>query len=404
MKNQAITQGKNSEVIQQQNRLLVLRLIRKNTILSRVRIAELTGLKQATITNIINELLEMNYVKEAGLIKGSNGRRVKGIILNLDKMRILVARITNHYYAVGVYDLNGNCIKVEKHLWDQTHDFKHKMEDMKVNLLDYMSQDENIKKYIGAGIVIQESSIGLNNEFLPDDSNSLERYLEDYFTKALGIDIFINNVADMSAYFEWNSLSVEKEKVKILVCLIVGYSIDCAIIVDGEVIQGKNGRLGHFGHVSIDINGPFCECGNRGCIKNYISIDAIKARCEQLRELYPHSHLNKDSDIREFINAYYQKDLLARHLYEEMAYKLGVVLVNLINQFCPDEIIIGDEIPNNDEFIELIRENVRQRLPLKRFERTEICVFKQERKTKMDPGMRGMCLYVINQKLQNMKL
>ena len=58
------TQGKNNEVIQHQNRLLVLRLIRERRVISRVELAELTGLKQATITNIINELIKNDYVLE----------------------------------------------------------------------------------------------------------------------------------------------------------------------------------------------------------------------------------------------------------------------------------------------------------------------------------------------------
>ena len=81
-----------------------------------------------------------------------------------------------------------------------------------------------------------------------------------------------------------------------------------------------------------------------------------------------------------------------------------MVISNLINQFNPEEVIIGDEIPNTDEFINLVRENAKSRLPLHRFEKTKIEIFKYERKIINDVGMKGMCLFVINEQMKNMML
>ena len=120
-------EGKNSEVIQRQNRLLVLRIIREKKVISRVDLAKITGLKQATITNIANELIDSEYIVEAGLIEGKNGRRVNGLKMNLDKMRILVIRATSHYYAVGAYDIEGNCIQIEKIFWNVNESMQEKM-------------------------------------------------------------------------------------------------------------------------------------------------------------------------------------------------------------------------------------------------------------------------------------
>ena len=241
-------------------------------------------------------------------------------------------------------------------------------------------------------------------EFQSGLDGSLEKYITKYFREQLDMEVYVNNMSNMSGYLEWNRLEAEKKPIKTLVTLMVGYSIDCAVIFNGVVLKGKNGRAGHFGHVSIDVNGPECECGNRGCINGYISVRAVKKRWAELLKYYPNPGLKADCNIRDIIKAYYSGELIAKIIYHDVAQKLGVVIANLINQFNPEEVIIGDEIPNTDEFINLVRENAKNRLPLHRFEKTKIEIFKYERKIINDVGMKGMCLFAINEQMKNMML
>lgn len=397
-------QGKNSEVIQLQNRLLVLRLIRERKVISRVMLAELTGLKQATITNIVNELIKMEYIKETGLIEGNNGRRVKGIELNVEKMRVLIVRFTSEYYAVGVYDLNGKCLRVEKKFWEKDSSFQERLEIMKEEILPYKEKLSRKKQILGVGIVLQSGLVGASPELYNVLNGDMETYVDRYFSEMLQMDVFVDNYSNMSAFYEWNCLTSENKKIHTLVSLTVGYSVDCAVILDGMTLQGRNGKVSHFGHVSIDMNGQKCECGNRGCINQYVSISAIRKRISELKGKYPEAVIDENSNIRDIIKAYYSNEPLALELYEETAGYLGIIIANLINQFNPEEIIFGDEIPNSDEFLELVKHYTRMRLPWHRFARTNLKMFKAERKTEMDVGMKGMCLYVINEGLKHMKL
>lgn len=394
-------EGKNSEVIQHQNRLLVLRIIREKKEISRVKLSEITGLKQATITNIVNQLLELDYVIETGLIGGSNGRRVKGIRLNDEKMKILITRITSEYFAVGVYNLYGSCISVEKVFWEDSNQ-NNKLEVIAFKMLQCIENNRN--EITSAGIVIQGSISDLCKKYDYAYSENIEAFLYDYFREKLQVEIYVNNVSNMSAFYEWEKLNLQNIEVKTLVCLMVGYAVDCSVLYNGRVVKGRNGRAGHFGHVSIDINGPLCECGNRGCIKNYISVEAIRKRCSELKDRYPNSNIDENSNIREIYNAYFDKDEMVLVIYEEVAEVLGMVVANLINQFNPDRIIIGDEIPNDDTFLDKIKYYAAQRLPEDRYVRVNIDVFKETRRTQNDVGMRGMCLYAINEQLNTMEL
>lgn len=397
-------QGKNSEVIRQQNRLSVLRVVREKRVISRVDIAHITGLKQATITNIVNELREKDYVKDAGMIQGNRGRRVKGLMLNDEKLRILVSRITSEYYAVGIYDLYGICIKVEKHFWEKDENFLRRLDAVRQVLEHYIDVYGNGKEILGAGIVIDGSISNMDQRFSSYQKGNIESFLEQYFNVQIKIPVYVENMSNMSAFFEWNRLTLNRSDIHTLVCLSISYSIDCAIIFNGKFLKGKNGKIGHFGHVSIDMNGPVCDCGNRGCIKNYISVDAVKKQCMSLKKKYPDMPLDESCNIRDIIRAYNQGEAYAEELYEDVAEKLSVVLVNLINLFNPEKIIFGDEIPNSEKFLEMTKRYIRTKLPERRYQRVTVDVFREERKTEKDVGMRGMCLFVTNEQLKKMEL
>jgi len=74
--------GANLRDIQELNCSVVLRLIHRFKVCSRASIARATKLKQATITNIVNRLIDLDVVKEVGIIDGKKGRRSIGVTIN----------------------------------------------------------------------------------------------------------------------------------------------------------------------------------------------------------------------------------------------------------------------------------------------------------------------------------
>ena len=67
--------GCNQESIQDMNRSLIINLLRQEGICSRVHLANLSGLKQATVTNIISQFITWKLVKEVSFLSGNKGRR-----------------------------------------------------------------------------------------------------------------------------------------------------------------------------------------------------------------------------------------------------------------------------------------------------------------------------------------
>ena len=97
----------NQEKSQLINRALVLDLLRQEGICSRATLSQLSGLKQATITNIINEFIACGLVIETGLMSGSKGRRSIGISLNDQKYKVIGIRMTRSAFYLCLAGLSG---------------------------------------------------------------------------------------------------------------------------------------------------------------------------------------------------------------------------------------------------------------------------------------------------------
>lgn len=97
----------NQERSQLINRALVADLLRQEGICSRATLAQLSGLKQATITNIIGEFIECGLVVETGLMSGCKGRRSIGVTLNDDLYKVIGIRMTRRAFYISIVGLSG---------------------------------------------------------------------------------------------------------------------------------------------------------------------------------------------------------------------------------------------------------------------------------------------------------
>ncbi|HET9613801.1 MAG TPA: ROK family protein, partial [Candidatus Limnocylindrales bacterium] len=64
-----------------------------------------------------------------------------------------------------------------------------------------------------------------------------------------------------------------------MVGLTLGTGVGGVVAIDGRVHQGHDGTAGEIGHQTIDPDGPWCNCGNRGCLESYARADRIAAAC-----------------------------------------------------------------------------------------------------------------------------
>ncbi|MBM7551584.1 ROK family protein [Thalassobacillus pellis] len=150
-----------------------------------------------------------------------------------------------------------------------------------------------------------------------------------------------------------------------LVYITVSTGIGAGIISDGRLITGEGDSAGEFGHISIDVNGSKCGCGNRGCLENLASGTAIaKTAKEKLRNgEYSEFFTETDSPSAEEIGkASLKGDTFSQKLLKETATYLGVGVTNMVHILNTGVIVFGGGVMNlSDILLPEIKKTVNQR-------------------------------------------
>jgi glucokinase len=138
----------------------------------------------------------------------------------------------------------------------------------------------------------------------------------------------------------------------------VSTGIGGGIIINNQLYEGAAGAAGEIGHMTIDINGPKCPCGNTGCLEMLASGTAMAREAIRLIKKGEKSLLvdivqGKIDNItaKDILLAVEKNDILAIFVLNWTAINLGVGLVNLVNIFNPEMIIIGGGISNFGEYL-----------------------------------------------------
>lgn len=156
------------------------------------------------------------------------------------------------------------------------------------------------------------------------------------------------------------------KNVSSMVLLTLGTGIGSALILGKRLWSGSRGFASEFGHVSIDLNGPRCGCGNRGCIEVYASATAVVRRMKQSLRRGQVSKAFKSTKDNITASAIYlaakKGDRLSRRIVDETGLYLGAAVANIVNALNPEMIVIsGGMAKAGKPLLDKIKEVVRDR-------------------------------------------
>lgn len=360
--------GKNLEAIQAMNRTLLLRLLQQNRICSRANLAEQSGLKQATITNIINDFISWGLVEETGLIEGCKGRRAIGIRLKTEGFYVIGVRLSRKYFEVGVFTLMGEL--VEEEYREYTTNTKPDVVIPKIqDHIRRLIQEHTEKKILAVGMSVPgpyyfEEGV-IEAVFTDWENVSVKSLLQE----GLELPVVVDHDANAGVLAEC-SFGIDPNLYETVVYLAVGQGIGAGIYHDGKIFRGATGIAGEIGHASINMDGPQCECGNRGCLTCYASTMAFAERVNQRLRSRGRRPLLQFQDL---IQPVRQRDEIVYEEFQANMRYLSAGIINLIYSYNPNLIIIGDEMSRVGEQVpEEIRNNIGQLVERRVLKQAEI--------------------------------
>jgi glucokinase len=191
--------------------------------------------------------------------------------------------------------------------------------------------------------------------------------LRDIFSKRYKVNTILINDANAEALGE-HRFGAGKG-VDNLILLTDGTGIGGGIIINGSLYTGASGSAGEIGHTTIDVNGPECSCGNTGCWETLASGRAMANEAKARISSGEKSMLTEmvKGEIEEITTekiglAAGKGDPLALEVISRAATYLGIGMVNLVNTFNPEMIIVGGGVAKMGELLlEPARRVVRER-------------------------------------------
>ena len=156
-----------------------------------------------------------------------------------------------------------------------------------------------------------------------------------------------------------------KAKPRDVVGIFLGTGIGGGLILEGKLYSGFNRTAGEIGHMVLEVSGPKCGCGNKGCFEALASRTAIFRKIkEAVKEgqktlltemLGPELEDLRSGDLRKAIK---RGDKLVEHIVEEAAEYTGIAVSNLINILNPEVVVIGGGLMEQleDEMLAIIVE------------------------------------------------
>ena len=138
--------------------------------------------------------------------------------------------------------------------------------------------------------------------------------------------------------------------------------IGAGIITNGHLYRGQLGIAGEIGHMSINFNGPRCECGNRGCMELYCSLKRLKENYDEIR-LSQNAAEENGKTAEEILRSAAGGDECAAEALRRCVSYLGIGLANIVNIIDPGTIILSDRFAEAGEtLVSLVWENIRRYL------------------------------------------
>ncbi|MFQ3545438.1 ROK family transcriptional regulator [Halobacillus rhizosphaerae] len=340
------------------NRSMILNMIREKGPISRAEIAKQTSLTPPTVSNIVKELIHTEFVIETTQGASKGGRKPTLLEINADNFYILGIDVGRYKMNIVVTNLYG-ALKDETVIpipdYPSKEELIHSMKEGIHSMLNSSSHKRD--KFVGIGvgmhgIVDPVNGISLFAPSFHLHDIPIKEELENDFQMIVKVE---NDARTMTLGEYWFGNGNDSDH---LVGVNVGNGIGAGVMINGQLFHGEHNIAGEIGHVTIDLSGPKCTCGNYGCLQTFAAGPSIAERAK--KEL----KTGKPSLIHELVDGDFEKvkgeivyqaacegDAFSIELLNQTGRYLGIGLTNLIHTLNPKRIIVGGGVANADHFL-----------------------------------------------------
>lgn len=336
----------NQDDLRNHNLSVVLNtMLRSTSAFSRADLAKETGLTKATMSLLVSMLLSHHIVKEgAPLVQSVYGRPSTPLSIAGGSVCGIGIQINTDGYGYMVLDLDGSVV-AERWIARDLHDADA---DALFDELDTMliEQEKTLRaqNYMIAGVglalpgLVTEDGHLLMARNLGWEDLDLSR-----FDLIRRFDVVVANESNMAAVAQLPGYATQRTDEGIVgpngsfLYVSTDIGIGGAIVRGGRVVTGDRGFAGEIGHLSVQMDGPVCRCGRRGCVEAYAG-GLYHGPAAGVAE--GNAAVSQEA-LDEFGRRVQEGDPVATAVFADAGHAMTSMLTSVINLADLDTVIIG---------------------------------------------------------------
>lgn len=333
----------NRDLIKAMNRNLILNIVRKHGPISRTSITNRSGLSVGAVSQITSELLEQNWLTTAGESESTGGRPQVMLRLNPHAGTVVGLKLMEDRVVCAVTDLEATIL----HYTERSVNYDHSVEAVAATLAEIVKHamfeaDVNRRSVLGVGIGMagvidyQQGMVHYSPYFHWQDVP-----LAEHVAEQLAIPVYLEN--------DVNALTIEEQlfgagrDVANFAVLTVGRGIGLGMVINHQLYQGTPGGVGEIGHVTLELQGPACDCGKQGCLEALASDPAVMRSTTEALQEGAVSSLKPPVTFANIVDAAAHGDDLAQEMLHQSGVYLGLGLSMVVNIVHPSLIVVSGE-------------------------------------------------------------
>ena len=280
------------------NRMALVRHLCANPGLSRADLAGAVGLTKSTVSLLVRELIQEGWLAEREVVAtGDLGRRPTPLFIDPARLVLLGAEVGIESVRVVATSLTGELQACTVANYGASRTAKACIASLATALLKLRKQLNASQQVLGIGVGlpggvneargVMHFAPNLGWRDLPFGALLGEKLQG---TSLAGVPLFIQNEADVAALgeMEFNPAPASDP----LLYVSINQGLGAGVIVGDRLLTGSSGFAGEVGHMVLQLGGPRCSCGRRGCA------DAVSATRALLAGSEDRTALRTDGEVR----------------------------------------------------------------------------------------------------------
>ncbi|RMB58971.1 ROK family transcriptional regulator [Tessaracoccus antarcticus] len=273
----------------------LLDVIRGAGRISRVDLARRTGLTGATVSIVVRKLIDEGMVVEAGRAESTGGKPAVLLELDPDARFAIGVHLEQSGITYVLSNLGGAVVGRWRHTGAETGDPSRVVERISLDLtalIESVGVEPDL--IVGLGVVSPGPLTGSVGMALtrPTMNAWTDFPLAEALQRATGLPVMLENDATAAAVGEY--WAGTRGSSTCFAALYMGVGLGSGLMVRGDLYRGASSNTGEVGHICVELDGPQCWCGGRGCVEALAGPEVVVAQARAAGVDLPGTGHDKD--------------------------------------------------------------------------------------------------------------